>query len=190
MPVLGIVASSFLKGGPVGSYDALATATVSSATTSVVFAGIPSGYKHLQVRGLIRSDKSADTNADLYLYLNGDTATSSYTRHYLRGNGTAASSLGFAASAFPVAGEAPAASSPTNAFGATIIDILDYASTSKFKNVRTLHGDEQSSGTTQNNVYLTSSSWLNTNSVTTLTFALQASTNFVVNSTFALYGVR
>jgi len=175
---------------PEGAYDALATVNVSSSTSSITFAGIPTGYKHLQVRGLLRSDKSADTNADLYLYLNGDTSSSNYTRHYLRGNGTSATSLGFAASAFPVAGEAPAASSPSNVFGVTIIDILDYSSSTKNKTVKTLHGDEQNSGTTQNNIYLTSSAWLNTSPITSLTFTLQASTNFVNNSSFALYGVK
>jgi hypothetical protein len=192
-PVLGVVASSNQQGragGPVGAYDSLATVLVSSSTTTVTFVGIPTGYQHLQIRGLFRSDKSADTNADLYLYLNGDTSTANYTRHYLRGNGTVASSLGFAASAFPVAGEAPAENSPSNVFGATIIDILDYSNISKFKNVRTFHGDEQNAGTTQSNVYLTSSLWLNTSAVTSLTFTLQASTNFVPNSKFALYGVK
>ena len=144
----------------------------------------------MQIRGIIRSDKSADTNADMYLYLNGDTNTASYTRHYLRGNGTAASAFGSGASSFPVAGEAPAASSPTNAFGITVIDILDYANLSKYKVVRSLHGDSQNTGTTQNNIYLTSSMWLNTSSITSLTFTLQASTNFVANSKLSLYGIK
>jgi hypothetical protein len=191
-PVLGIIASSNQQGRTTltGSYDSLGSVTVSSSTTSIVFTGIPTNYQHLQIRGLFRSDKSADTNADLYLYLNGDTSTANYTRHYLRGNGTAASALGFAASASPVAGEAPAASSPSSVFGATIIDILDYADVNKYTIVRTLHGDEQSTGTTQSNIYLTSSLWMNLSPVTSLTFNLQATTNFVTNSTFALYGVK
>jgi hypothetical protein len=194
-PILTGVIASGITGqlnvwSPQGGYDALATVTVGTAVSSITFSGIPADYKHLQVRGLFRSDKSADTNADLYLYLNGDTSTANYTRHYLRGNGSVASSLGFAASAVPVAGEAPAASSPSNVFGATVIDILDYGNLNKFKNVRTFHGDSQNSGTTQSNIYLTSSLWMNTHRVNSLTFALQASTNFVTNSTFALYGVK
>jgi hypothetical protein len=191
-PVLGIIASSNQQGRTTltGSYDSLGSVTVSSSTTSIVFTGIPTNYQHLQIRGLFRSDKSADTNADLYLYLNGDTSTANYTRHYLRGNGTAASAFGVASSVFPVAGEAPAASSPASVFGATIIDILDYANVNKYTNVRTLHGDEQSTGTTQSNIYQTSSLWTNLSPVTSLTFNLQATTNFVTNSTFALYGVK
>lgn len=191
-PVLGVIASSNQQGRTTltGSYDSLGSVTVSSSVASIVFTGIPTNYQHLQIRGIIRSDKSADTNADMYLYLNGDTSTANYTRHYLRGNGTAASSLGFAASASPVAGEAPAASSPANVFGATIIDILNYANVNTNTNVRTFHGDEQGTGTTQNNIYLTSSLWLNTSPVTSLTFTLQASTNFVQYSSLALYGVK
>jgi hypothetical protein len=174
-----------------GTFESIAMATSSGSDTTITFSNIPQNYAHLQVRGLFRSDKSADTNADLYLYLNGDTSMANYTRHYLRGNGATASSLGWSSGDNrPVAGEAPAASSTANVFGASIIDILDYANTTKYTNVRTLHGDDQNSGTSASNVYLTSSLWLNTNAVTSLTFMLQATTNFIQYSTFALYGIR
>jgi len=192
MPILGILASQ-ISGhlyGPSGAYDSLGSVTVGTAVSSITFTSIPSGYKHLQIRGILRSDKSADTNADMYLFLNGDTSTSNYTRHYLRGNGASATSVGYGTGNNPVAGEAPAASSPANVFGTTIIDILDYANTNKNKVVRTLHGDDQNSGTSASNIYLTSSAWLNTSPVTSLTFTLQASTNFVTYSSFALYGVK
>ena len=173
------------------AFESIATATSSGSDTTITFSNIPQNYAHLQVRGLFRSDKSADTNADLYLYLNGDTSMANYTRHYLRGTGATAISFGaVAGDNRPVAGEAPAASSTANVFGATIIDILDYANVNKNTTVRTLHGDDQNSGTTASNVYLTSSLWLNTNAVTSLTFMLQATTNFIQYSTFALYGIR
>ncbi|MCX7180708.1 MAG: hypothetical protein NTX56_18745 [Proteobacteria bacterium] len=192
MPIIGTIASSTQQGLSTltDAYDSIGSVTVSSSTASIVFTGVPSTYQHLQIRGLFRSDKSADTNADLYLYLNGDTSQANYTRHYLRGNGTAASAYGTAASAAPVAGEAPAVSSPASVFGATIIDIFDYANVNKYTTVRTFHGDEQSTGTTQSNIYQTSSLWSNLSPVTTLTFTLQASTNFVNYSSFALYGVK
>ncbi len=174
-----------------GTFESIATVSSSGGDASITFSNIPQNYAHLQVRGLIRSDKSADTNADLYLYLNGDTSANNYTRHHIRGNGATASSLGWSnGGSFPVAGEAPAASSLASVFGATIIDILDYTNTNKNTNVRTLHGDDQNSGSSASNVYFTSSLWLNTNAVTSLTFTLQASTNFVQYSSFALYGIR
>jgi hypothetical protein len=138
----------------------------------------------------MRSDKAADTNADMYLFLNGDTSTANYTRHYLRGNGASATSVGYGTGNNPVAGEAPAAASPASVFGTTVIDILDYTNTNKYKVVRTLHGDDQSTGTSASNVYFTSSAWLNTNAISSLTFNLQASTNFVQYSQLALYGIK
>lgn len=173
------------------AYFPIATTTLTSTSSSITFNSIPQTYTHLQIRGILRSDKSADTNADLYLYLNGDTSAANYTRHHMRGNGTSASAAGWSnGGSFPVAGEAPAASSPTGVFGATVIDILDYANTNKYKNVRTLHGDEQNTGTTQSNIYLTSSAWINTNAITSLTFNLQAATNFTQYSSFTLYGIK
>jgi hypothetical protein len=52
-PVLGIIASSNQQGrggGLVGSYDALAAITVpSGGLSSISFAGIPTGYRQLQL---------------------------------------------------------------------------------------------------------------------------------------------
>ena len=172
------------------AYFPISTTTLAASAASITFSSIPQTYTHLQIRGILRSDKSADTNADLYLYLNNDASAANYTRHYLRGNGTSALALGSAASAAPVAGEAPATSSPAGVFGATIIDILDYTNVNKYKNVRTLHGDEQNAGTTQSNIYLTSSLWMNANAITSLTFNLQAATNFTQYSSFTLYGIK
>jgi hypothetical protein len=167
---------------------ALATVSLTSTASSIVFSGIPQNYTHLQVRGFLRSDKSADTNADLYLWLNGDLSSNNYTRHYLRSNGASASALGYGTGNNPVAGEATGASSTAGVFGCTVIDILDYTNTSKNKIVSTFHGQDQNGS--QGNVWLTSSAWLSTSAVTSLTFTLQASTNFVQYSQFALYGIK
>jgi len=173
------------------AYFPIQTTTLIGSAASITFSSIPQTYTHLQIRGILRSDKSADTNADLYLYLNSDTSAANYTRHHMRGNGTSALTSGWVnGGSFPVAAEAPAASSPAGVFGATVIDILDYTNTNKYKNVRTLHGDEQNAGTTQNNIYLTSSMWMNSNAITSLTFNLQAATNFTQYSSFTLYGIK
>ena len=73
-----------------------------------------------------------------------------------------------------------------NAFGAFVVDILDYANSTTNKTGRILHGrDLNGSGT----IALASSNWRNTNAITSITM-FPAADNLAQYSTFALYGVK
>ncbi len=87
-PILGIWASQ-ISGRlwePQGAYDALATVTPSGSTGTITFAGIPSTYKHLQIRAIGRSDY-AGSNVQLAMRFNSDTAAN-YSTHNLIGVGS------------------------------------------------------------------------------------------------------
>jgi hypothetical protein len=180
MPILGIMASQ-ISGhlwAPAGAYDALATVTLSAATASIEFTGIPAGYKHLQVRAIARA--TASGGATGLWFLNSDTTQSNYYSHFLVGNGSTATAAAY---------NNPYSWSYTdsaNVFPAFVMDILDYANTNKYKTIRTLRGwDANGSG----NVSLESGLWKNTNAVTTFKFNMDTG-NLAQYSSFALYGVR
>jgi hypothetical protein len=80
-------------------------------------------------------------------------------------------------------------SDTANVYGAVIVDIHDYASTTKNKTVRCFGGyDANGSGYAA----MHSGLWRNTNAVTTLTFVPGSISggDFNENSTFALYGIK
>lgn len=166
------------------SFDSIATATGNGTATSVTFSSIPSTYKSLQIRyAIITATNNAE---DLYLRINGDTA-SNYAWHKLRGNGTTASATASAPD------NTLSLHAGLNGLGQTylftgVVDIIDYASTSKFKTVRTLTGiDKNGSG----DIALTSGLWRSTSAITSLNFYVQgASSFFSTGTTFALYGVK
>ena len=116
----------------------------------------------------------------LYLRANGDTGYN-YANHYLEGDGSTVSATGFSSvdtMYFP--GE-----SHTTYSYVGILDIHDYASTTKNKTFRAFDGfDANGSG----QVGLMSGLWTNTAAITSLTFVLQ--TNFQTPTTFALYGIK
>lgn len=186
-PVLGIIASSNQQGRgvAVGSYDALATVTVpSGGVASITFAGIPSGYRHLQIRAIAKNTLSNTYTANFYMRFNGDSGNN-YTNHAIYGTGSS------------VVPNIPSGANPVFAiwglsgstqFGAHIIDIVDYASTNKFKTVRTLFGtDNVSAGY----VGLESGAWLSNNAVTSIFFSMGDGTQTIAQySQFALYGVK
>ena len=71
-------------------------------------------------------------------------------------------------------------------YAASIIDILDYASTSKFKTTRVLDGyDANGSG----EVIIGSGNWRSTSAITSITLG-PSSGNMKLYSSFALYGIK
>ena len=161
---------------PTGAYDALTTVTVpSGGVTSITFAGIPAGYKHLQLR--VHGKTSTSSYGDIRF--NGDTNTSNYRYHVIYGNGASAlAATGANAAYFPA--------DMNTQFGPAILDILDYSNTSKNKTTRALGGwDANGSG----NISLTSNLWMSTAAVNTITMTAAVGT-FSEFSQFALYGVK
>lgn len=164
---------------PQGAYDALSTVTVpSGGVASITFAGIPQGYKHLQ----IRYSAGNDTGSFQQIRFNSDSG-SNYKSHYLFGNG---SSAGAGASTTATSIEFGDLPNSTSIQGAGVIDILDYSSTSKNKTARVLAGNDRNGAGV---VVMTSGLWMNSSAgISSMTlFALNT---YQQNSTFTLYGVR
>jgi hypothetical protein len=170
---------------PDGAYDALATVTLSSATSTITFAGIPNTYKHLQIRALARST-FADTNTYPDIRFNGDSG-SNYSWHILDGNGSSASAGAGTSQASAGVPTFTAGNSTANIFGVLIMDILDYANTTNNKTVRYLGGhDQNGSGILR----FSSGSWRNTSAINSITFTAIGGANWAVNTQFSLYGVK
>lgn len=186
-PILGIWASQ-ISGRlwePQGAYDALSTVTVpSGGVASVTFAGIPQGYKHLQVRAFVKNTLTNNYTANFYMRFNGDSGTN-YANHAIYGTGT---------SAIP---NIPSGANPVFAiwglsgssqFAGHIIDVLDYANTSKNTTTRILMGTDTNGG---GYVGLESGLWMNTAAVNSISFSIgDGSQTIAQYSQFTLYGVR
>ena len=182
-PILGIYASQ-ISGhlfAPSGAYDSIATGVGTGSNDEITFSSIPSTYTHLQIRGIARA---GGTNAFMAIRLNG--VTSGYARHYLLGNGTAASAAAATAQSqitFLDSVRLPTASST---YGVFVCDILDYANTSKNKTVRILSGqDSNGSG----GVDLTSGFYESTSAITSVTVRINGG-SFDTPTQFALYGIK
>lgn len=187
-PILGIWASQ-ISGhlwAPAGAYDALATVTVpSGGAASITFAGIPTGYKHLQIRYLGRSTQ-ASSELDVNVICNSDSA-SSYTNHQLYGDGSSAGSNYFGGTprTYMTLGLVAGASATSGIFGAGIMDVLDYASTSKYKTFRALSGDDRNGSGT---IIFRSGAWMSTSAISSMT--ITTTSNFAEYSQFSLYGIK
>lgn len=189
-PILGIIASSYYTQAftPSSSYDALASYTVGSGGASYIeFAGLPTGgqYTHLQIRVTARTTTATSFDA-LALQFNGDTS-SVYTLHTLYGNGSSATAFANTPTTEAYLDKAAGASLSSNIFAGIVCDVLDYASTTKFKTTRSLGGgDANGSGV----IHLTSGLWRSTNAINSLKIYSFGGGNLAQYTNISVYGVR
>jgi len=189
---LGIIDSGGAGGGG-GSFESIATATPSVGTTNITFTSIPSTYKHLQLRCLLRGNYGSAGSFGDYAYVtfNSDTA-SNYSDHCILGDGSIVDALSAAnttsISRYSI-NYCYGTYISSSIFGATILDIHDYANTTKNKTVRTFNGFDTNGGVDAQLVRLTSGLWMNTAAINSISI-LDVSANFTTTSTFALYGIK
>jgi hypothetical protein len=184
-PILGIWASQNYP-RITNSYESIQTVTVGGGgSASISFTSIPSTYKHLEIRAIARTVRATDGDA-IYVRFNNDSG-SNYSEHRLEGNGSTASATGSASSSSITLNRLAAASNTSGIFGATVVSVLDYANTSKYKTLRALVGyDANGSGV----VALDSGAWLSTTAINRIDFLPLNTTAFAEYSQFALYGIR
>ncbi len=178
---------SFLAGNAgysPSSFESIATYTASGGETSFTFSSIPQTYSSLQVRCMLRRNTTGAAN--MGFRPNNDTSTN-YTRHSLIGDGASASAAGSASGTYSYTQNLVIVPGTTSgAYSGQIWDILDYASTTKYKTFKVFSGyDANGSG----EVGLNSNVWLSTSAITSLVVYF-AGDAVDANSTFALYGIK
>lgn len=185
--ILGIIASSGGAAAATSSYESIASATGTGSSGTITFSSIPATYASLQIRWMARSLR-VGTSDNLNIQFNSDTSTN-YAPHYLAGDGASASAGSNGANYTQIDAfnsVRASGSSNTNGCGVGIIDIHDYASTTKNKTVRVFSGwDLNGTGYS----VLSSGVWLNSSTAIS-SIILKIGNNFATNSTFALYGIK
>ena len=191
--MLNTVLASFSEGVPPippTSFESIATATGTGSNASITFSSIPSTYKHLQVRILARNTSAAVGENLPEFDVNGDTTVAKYAYHQAYGNG-ATVTAGGVTGALPRYGYVVRDLTDANVMGVTILDVLDYASTTKNKTFRMLTGSDRNGA---GQISLFSGLFIDTSAISSLTFYAAAlaipTTYFTSATTFALYGIK
>lgn len=167
------------------SYESIATVTSSGGVSTLSFTSIPSTYVALQIRAYnLQSENGTTGTYGWGVYFNSDTGTN-YTYHNLYSDGVN-KGAGGGASTTSINPIGRYTRNSETAKGVEIIDIDDYASTSKYKTLKAFGGcDMNGSGY----LYVASSGlWMSTSAITSITFS--GNGNWKTGSTFALYGIK
>lgn len=162
-----------------GSFESIATVTAAGGESSLNFTSIPGTYKNLQIRGFLLSSSGGGGS----IRFNSDTA-SNYTYHSLGGNGSSVFGYGTTGTMSNFIDT----SDGTNP-SVAVLDIIDYASTSKFKTLRSFTGYEKNAA--GGSVYMFSGLYRSTTAITSIQLGVgNFGTTFNAGSTFALYGIK
>jgi hypothetical protein len=190
--LLNTVLATFSEGTPPtapGSYESIQTITATGGETSFNFTSIPSTYKHLQIRGISRDTTASGGASAVVLTLNSDTG-SNYSLHRVNTyDGTTFNVQGLANWPYIFLPAQPNDLTSANCFMSVIIDIIDYASTTKNKTVRIFGGSETNAADATSSTAIESGAWRSLSAVTSLQVKAN-STSFKAGSTFALYGIK
>jgi len=183
MPILGIIAS---QGRVTNSYESIATVTVGAGgSSSISFTSIPSTYKHLQIR-YSAIPTSTTSGHRVRLRFNSDTANN-YATHILLGDGAVTNAIAATSTSQITAGSNIVNIGSLMAISG-VIDVLDYALTTKNRTVRTLTGGDFNGN---GEMDLTSGLWINTaNAITSILLYFDSPNTVAQHSRFALYGIK
>jgi hypothetical protein len=173
-----------------GSFESISTVTVGSGTASQFeFTVIPSGYQHLQIRGIAQHLNASGTGLE-FMSLTFNDATTGYINHQISGGFPGGPNAGSNTGLTNIRLVNVTPTSNSGTYAPIIIDILDYANTSKTKTVRMSFGNETISGVNQNcYVVIASGMWNSTNAINKVSLG-SVGPNFTQYTSFALYGVR
>jgi hypothetical protein len=179
---LGILSAAGAGGAAlIPDYDLLETQILGSTEASITFSSLgtyASTYKHLQIRMTARLSGANGIDA----YINGDTG-SNYAGHLLRGNGSTVTSFARSSSSTLQIADS---TSTANVFTGAVVDILDFASSTKNTTIRSFTGDAGG----QTFIQIWSGLWNNTAAVTSIEIYGRAATTLQIGSRFSLYGIR
>ncbi len=176
--ILGILDSAGVAAST-SSYESIASSSPTSGS-SITFNSIAGTYASLQIR-MFGFDNGA--GGRFAMQFNSDTGTN-YTRHVLSGSGSVVGAAGNTLRSFCQLSSFY--SNPSSTYGYGIItDIHDYASSTKYKTVRTLSGQDLN-GSGEITMY--SNLWLNTNAITSITISTDGT--FSSGTTISLYGIK
>lgn len=178
MPVLGTLASSVQK--ITGSFESIATYTGNGGSGVATFSNIPQTYKSLQIR-----ISAVGGTSQCVTKFNGLTA--SYRQHFLYGTGNIARAAATTGDYFYTFWNIDGMDETYPLV--QIIDVIDYASTTKYKTFRSFAGSNRDNDSTGEIMMWSGSNFANTNAITSINVENTGS-NFATGTTIAVYGVK
>lgn len=166
---------------PTPTYDALASTTLGSTSSIVLFSNIPQNYTDLVIVANLKMDLAVATE-DLDIVFNSNTTASySYTRMYGTAAAASGSVRGTSGTAMRIA-RCTGTSATSALYSQNILQINSYTNTLAYKTIFSRATDSDT-----DNTYI--GLWQSTSPITSFYFS-RSSGNFAAGSSVSVYGIR
>jgi hypothetical protein len=165
-----------------GAFESIASATPTSGTV-ISFTSIPATYSSLQIRIAVQTSSGG---ASFRGNFNNNTTAANYIGHYLDGLGSstaAGDNSGVGWMSFGMTYSGTVGTYPN----VSIVDIHDYASTTKYKTVRCFSGANNNAS--NGAVDLVSGLYMSTGAINRIDIT-NASGSYQTGTTVSLYGIK
>jgi hypothetical protein len=176
------------KSGPwsEGAMEYIASSTP-SGTNTITFSTIPSTYKHLQIHAHSCTGRVNNTTDGAYVRYNSDSGSNyqySYTNASVatHSGGSQGSPAGYNYLFFH------GTQQNNDGFGATILTILNYASTSVYK-TGVWNGGSTNDGS-YGEIAMGGGVWRSTSAINSITIYTETGSNYIAGTRFDLYGIK
>lgn len=196
--LLGILSSSGGgAAGPAANFDHLATQVLVSGSSQIEFASLStyaSDYKDLQIRVVSKTSRTQSDEDQLIMRVNSVSSLYQYANHWLTGlssgglqaAGLPSSSVAYSSQMTLTRQATNNAAINASTYSPCVIDIMDFASTSKRKTVRAIGGTRDNLDSA---VAMVSSFYVaNNNAIDNIKLRCYWNSTFLAGSRFSLYG--
>ena len=164
------------------TYEAITTQTLVSAQSSITLSSIPQTYTDLII---VANTGYSAANYYTEMYFNGSTATD-YSATFMAGTGSSAVSS--RRTSYVLIPFDDTVVGTTTITSSSICHIFNYANTSIYKTA--LVRSNQVPGSAYPGVEAGVGLWRSTAAITSITLRSSNSGNFIIGSTFTLYGIK
>lgn len=204
MPILGVLASAItgnLTAAVVPTrFESIATVTGLTSGQTFSFSNIPQTFTHLQLRAISRVSLGSYSFSGYSMRVGNSSVDtgSNYSNHriYTTGNNSVGADASSNASSLDGPFFAATGNSYANNVAVTILDILNYKDTNKYKTMKMFtafdNNDSGTSGPGANSIAFIqygSGAWRSTSAIDTISFSMGGSAQNSVQH-FALYGIK
>ena len=192
MPILGVVASSYLQS--TGTMFAIASTTVGAGVSNITFTGIPNTYKHLEIRWSAQTNRGTYNLDDLLIQVGNGTIDTgaNYSNHQMIGTGSNPVTANSNTNLTYGYAQGQLGTTVANTFGVGVTTILDYANTDKYKTARTIGLNDTNGQNSGFNGWLglESFNWRSKSAINTIKFTMAQGTNFTTGTRISIYGIK
>jgi hypothetical protein len=189
MPILGTIASQISGKLSNPAYDSIATQTASGSSNVISFTGIPSTYKHLELRAVAKATRANGSSDGFWPRFNNTSADYYANIMFSFGANSISGYGGGPTSSSWQVGTGIATNVQANYFGFTIMRILDYTS-NKWKSITLESITRTNNNTDYGEMVLGGGYWANTSALDRIDIYNEGNTNYQVGTVFALYGIK